>query len=148
MKIRAAAFVALAFPGATALAQDIGRITGVTLYPGSATVERPPSVIATSRAASAGNWMLSSTMSPPRTSVGNDTGSVRPLFASRMRSVQALNSISDVLLGSGMLENPVNGKEDGKDEDDRKERCHETNQPHARSLFTVDKPDQRIAYYE
>lgn len=44
MDVRAAALLAGALFSAGALAQDIGRVTRVTLYPGSATVERAVSV--------------------------------------------------------------------------------------------------------
>jgi uncharacterized protein (TIGR02231 family) len=46
MSIRATLFVAAAAFSAAAAAQDIGRVTQVTLYPGSATVERAVRVIA------------------------------------------------------------------------------------------------------
>lgn len=59
-----------------------------------------------------------------------------------MRSVQPLNEISDVLFGSGTLEDPFNTEENTKDKDDREKSCKQTGESQARCLFSIKHPDQ------
>lgn len=65
---------------------------------------------------------------------------------SRIRRVQLLNSIREVLFGSGTFHKPFHGKKDRKDENDREHGRQQTDKPHAGRAFSVDRPDQTNTY--
>jgi len=63
-----------------------------------------------------------------------------------MRKVQLLNSIRDVLLGSGTFYKPFHGKKDGKDENDREQSRQQTDESHAGCASSINSPDQTDTY--
>src|SRR5215216_5132818 len=67
---------------------------------------------------------------------------------SRIRRVQFLNEIREVLFRSGTFEDPLDGNKHKEDQNDRKKSRKQTNESQARCMLTIDQPDQSYAHHK